>query len=276
MRFLNSAATTFATTLLLMGCAAGAGTDDAGDGDGTAGDGDTNLGDGDTNLGDGDTVQLGDGDAAVGDGDLGTGAGATTASGGMAGTGSATSTGGATGTGGATSTGGAASTGGSTSVTCIPGAGVEDVGVDSFLDKATCLTWQKADTHVGTITNRGALVHCASLSQDGQVWRLPTAQELKTYPNLPDSGNAYLAGPTYIPTTASDEATGCTDNSHSCNLTQYSAGNFDCGWQGPGAGAYPVLCVSGSPAAGTLDAAFEVATCCTGSSTYKEADCSPY
>jgi hypothetical protein len=160
--------------------------------------------------------------------------------------------------------------------TCTPGSGTEDVGTLSFRDKATCLLWQKATTFTGPITNRQALVHCNGLVQDGfDDWRLPTAQELRSYPGLPDNSNAYVAGPTYIPTSSVSDADGCTGNSHSCNLAQYSVGNFSCAWQGPGANAYTALCVRGTSGI-ALDAKFAVATCCPESSMFKEVDCSPY
>jgi len=218
----------------------------------------------------GDGSAVGSGSTTGAGGDINNGTGAAAAGG--------ASTGGDAGTGGANagSGGEASGTGGSGTVSCTPGTGVEDVGADSFLDRATCLTWQKKDTNTGTITNRSALAYCTALAQDGLTWRLPTAQELKTYPNLPTAGNAYLAGPTFIANSATDVATGCTGNSHSCNLAQYSAGNFSCAWQGPGANAYPVLCVSGTPEPSTLDAAYSVATCCASSSTFTETDCSAY
>jgi hypothetical protein len=242
---------------LAASCSApsGAGGDGDGDGDGSMSGGGSGDGDAPT----GGTIGDGDGDLPSGGSNTGTG-GIDGGTGGIDG-----------GTGGIDG-----GTGGDGGVDCTPGSGTEDVGTSSFLDKATCLVWQKTDTHVGTITNRAALAHCNALTQDGLSWRLPTAQELRTYPGLADNGNAYLAGPTYIPNTAVDVASGCTDNSHSCNLTQYSVGNFACAWQGPGAGGYPVLCVSGTANEGSLDAAFSVATCCTGSSTYQEADCSAY
>ncbi len=192
--------------------------------------------------------------------------------------GSAAGTGG-TSSGGGAATGGAVNTGGGAPVDdCTIGTGSVDVGSSSFTDKATCLTWQKAPTVTGGIGNKAALLHCNTLAQDGfDDWRLPTAQELRSYPSLPTNGNAYLAGPTYIPNNSVSDSEGCTGNSHSCNLTQYSDGNFSCAWQGPGENPYPVLCVRGA-AAIALDAAFVVATCgnCGTSSTYKPVDCSAY
>lgn len=218
------------------------------------------------------------GDAAGTGGDGGTTGGANATGGASSGGGTTTATGGGTsGSGGTNLTGGSSNgTGGAMEPSCTPSSGAEDVGAASFLDRATCLTWQKTNTYVGAVVNRDGAAHCEGLTQDGfDDWRLPTAQELRTYPNLPDAGNAYLAGPIYIPTNASSEMEGCTGNSHSCNLTQYSPGNFACAWQGPGANSYGLLCVRGE-AAVPLDATLAVATCCSASSTYRIADCSAF
>lgn len=218
------------------------------------------------------------GDSAGTGGDAGVTGGASATGGSSGSGGTTTATGGATsGSGGSTLTGGSSNgTGGATEPSCTPSSGTEDVGAASFLDKATCLTWQKTNTYVGAVVNRDGAAHCGDLSQDGfDDWRLPTAQELRTYPSLPDSGNAYLAGPIYTPTNAASDMEGCTGNSHSCNLTQYSPGNFACAWQGPGANSYGVLCVRGE-AAITLDATLAIASCCSASSSYKVTDCSAF
>lgn len=211
-----------------------------------------------------------------------TGAGATssggdTGSGGDTASGGSTSSGGDTGSAGTSGSGGAGGSGGGGAVDdCVAGTGTEDVGSGSLRDKATCLMWQKASTKDGAVTNRGALAHCAALVQDGfDDWRLPTTEELRSYPDLEPNGNAYLAGPTFIPSASTSDQEGCVGNSHSCNLTQYSKGNFGCGWQGPGANSYPVLCVRGSSKV-ALDAAFTAAACCPASLTFKQVDCSAY
>lgn len=200
-------------------------------------------------------------------------------SGGTIGTGGGSSGGGTSGTGSTAGTGGSSGSGGATggsgggAPACTPGTGTEDVGTDSFLDKVTCLTWQKAPTITGSINARDALTHCNELTQDGLTWRLPTGPEIATYPNLPTNNFAYVAGPTFRPASAPDDATGCDTDTHTCNLAQYSTGNFTCAWQGPGGNPYPVLCVSGETPSG-LDSAYEPATCCASSSTFQPGDCS--
>ncbi|MCH2109849.1 MAG: DUF1566 domain-containing protein, partial [Polyangiaceae bacterium] len=239
-------------------------------------------------LDDGSSVGSGGSDplAGVGGQGLGNGTGGSTGGGStqLPGSGGATNqlpgSGGTTsGSGGADSgTGGEDAGSGGSTASCIPGGtGTMDVGSSSFLDLSTCLTWQKEDTATGSITNRGAALHCSELSQDGLSWRLPTAVELRSYPEIGVENNAYLAGPVMIQAGA-DPATGCAANSHSCNLTQYSEGNFACTWQGPGGGAYAVLCVSGSSDGATLDTAFEssCAASCSNSSGFEEANCNDY
>jgi hypothetical protein len=212
-----------------------------------------------------------------GDGAAGASSGGTSATGGATGSGGTTGTGGATGTGGSATTGGTTGTGGSTPVDdCVIGTGTVDVGSDSFTDKATCLTWQKTHTLTGPTNNRDAAQYCNDLSQDGfDDWRLPTTQEIHSYPNLPAADNAYVTSPTFIASGAETVQARCTQDSHSCNLTQYNAGSFGCAWQGPGDNPYPVYCVRGT-AKSALDAAFAVATCCSASSGFEQADCAGF
>lgn len=210
----------------------------------------------------------GSGANSSGSGGTAIGTGGGTSGGGTSGTGSAAGTGAVSGSGGG-DTGGS----GGGAPACTPGSGTEDVGTDSFLDKATCLVWQKASTIASPTTGRQALTHCNDLTQDGLTWRLPTGPEIATYPNLPTNNFAYVAGPTFRPAAAADDATGCATDTHTCNLAQYSTGNFTCAWQGPGANPYPVLCVSGETPSG-LNSAYEPATCCSASSTFQAADCS--
>lgn len=228
------------------------------------------------------STEVGTGDASASGGTGGLSAAGGSGTGGFGLTGGASSTGGATGVGGGSATGGSTSSGGTASggaPACTPGTGTEDVGTDSLLDKATCLTWQKTKTAGGSISNRAAAKFCLDLVQDGfDDWRLPTTPELRSYPSLAVSGYAYIAGPTMIPNASASDMDGCTTDSHSCNLSQYSTGNFTCNWQGQAPSAYGVFCVRGEAASGSLDgySAFEMATCCASSSTFKEADCSPY
>ncbi len=223
----------------------------------------SDSGDGGTGGADGSGATSGDTGGAIGTGG-GSSDGGTGGTGAVAGTGASSGSGGGDGDTGGTGGGAPA---------CTPGTGTEDVGTDSFLDRATCLTWQKSATISGSINARDALTHCNELTQDGLTWRLPTGPEIATYPGLPTNNFAYVAGPTFRPQSAPDDATGCATDTHTCNLAQYSTGNFTCAWQGPGGNPYPVLCVSGETPSG-LDSAYEPATCCSSSSTFQPGDCS--
>jgi hypothetical protein len=231
---------------------------------------------------------------AEGDGDASKGAGGSHAGGSGGGSAAgASGTGGASGAGGHT-TGGAAGgagsevpgdaspdgTGGSSPEgdVCTPGSGTEDVGTASVRDRATCLTWQKAAS--GKMTNKQALQYCDELSQDSyDDWRVPTPQELVTWPNLAVSGDAYITGPTYIPASSPSEQEGCTGNSHSCNISEYSEGNLACAWQGV-AFAGPAVCVRGVAAVGSLSDKYAAEKCgacaAEAGSSFKEANCLPY
>jgi hypothetical protein len=186
---------------------------------------------------------------------------------------------GAEGSGGSAGSGtGGSNGGGGSDGTCTPGTGTKDVGANSLLDQATCLTWQKSSS--GKMTNKQALKYCAELTDDGYGdWRVPTTDELVTWPNLAVSGDAYITSPTYIPKASSSDAEGCMVNSHSCNISLYSAGNLACAWQGV-AFAGPAVCVRGTAASGTLSDTYAPDKCgaCAAevTSSFKIVDCLPY
>jgi hypothetical protein len=166
------------------------------------------------------------------------------------------------------------------SVACVPGAGTQQVGGASVLDRRTCLLWQR--TAGAAMTNKQAAKYCDGLAQDGfSDWRVPAPEELVTWPNLGPNDNAYITNPTYIPV-ASAAADGCAGDSHSCNITEYNAGSIACAWQGVGF-AGPTVCVRGTAAAGTTPTAFAATTCATcmpevagAAAPFKAADCLPY
>jgi hypothetical protein len=164
---------------------------------------------------------------------------------------------------------------------CTPGTGTVDVGAKSLLDRKTCLVWEKAST--GSMTNKQAAKYCDQLSQDGiSDWRVPAPEELATWPNLTANGNAYVTNPIYIPTTSASEQEGCTGNAHSCNLTEYNAGQHGCAWQGV-AFSGPAVCVRGIALPGTTASMFSAMNCASCSShvtgataDFKIANCLPF
>jgi hypothetical protein len=174
------------------------------------------------------------------------------------------------------SDGSGAGSGGSPAA-CTPGTGSEPVGQSSELDHATCLTWTKTKSAM-TLTNKQAYTYCANLDQDGiSDWRVPAPEELVTWPELATADTAYITNPIYIPN-ASTVMDGCTGDSHSCNIAEYSDSNLTCAWQGVGFAGW-VACVSGTAAAGTTKPAFSAANCapCNGElASFKETDCSAY
>ncbi|HET6285096.1 MAG TPA: DUF1566 domain-containing protein [Polyangia bacterium] len=176
-----------------------------------------------------------------------------------AGIGGADESGGGAGSGGAA--GGPGDAGGSDAppISCTPGSGTEPVGAGSLLDRKTCLVWQKMVS--GAMTNKQAAKYCDELTQDGfSDWRTPRPEELATWPNLTADSNAYITGPTYIPSTAASVAEGCSGNSHSCNLTEYNAGSIACAWQGVGF-VGPAVCVRSTAAPASLATTYAAATC---------------
>src|SRR5204863_6431423 len=100
----------------------------------------------------------------------------------------------------------------------------------TLVDPRTCLRWQ---TEKGPArTSVQAAKYCDALVLDGlSHWRVPSPEELATWPNLTADSNAYITNPSYIPA-AAQPAEGCTTNSHSCNLTEYNPGSISCAWQG--------------------------------------------
>jgi len=166
---------------------------------------------------------------------------------------------------------------GAGSPTCAPGTGTQDVGTSSLLDQKTCLTWTKARSAT-TMTNKQAFKYCDDLNQDGiSDWRVPAPEELVTWPNLATADTAYITGPIYIPTN-STVMDGCTGDSHSCNIAEYSDNNLTCAWQGVGFAGW-VACVSGTATPGTTKPSFSAATCspCNSEqSMFKVQDCSAY
>jgi hypothetical protein len=237
------------------------------------------------------------GSAASGGGNFGNsggGSGSNSASnGGATGTGGSTGggpgAGGSPGTGGDPGTGSASGTGGS-SVDAHIDAAVPDAdsggacpgggGGNSIADPKTCLVWQKAAG--AARTNKEAAKYCNTLVLDGASdWRVPAPEELATWPNLTANSNAYITNPIYVPT-AGTEADGCNFNSHSCNLTQYSAGTLGCGWQGVGF-AGPTVCVHGTARPGTTVGKVAALNCdackvhLTGTpAEFKPANCLPF
>ncbi len=161
---------------------------------------------------------------------------------------------------------------------CVPGTGTTAVGNDSVTDNKTCLTWTKARSAM-TMTNKAAAKYCADLVQDGlSDWRVPRPEELVTWPDLSTDSTSYITGPIYIPTAAASDADGCTGDSHSCNIAKYNDTSVTCGWQGVGFQGW-VECVSGTPAAGTTQAAYSATMCSPCNSelpSFKETDCSAY
>jgi hypothetical protein len=129
-----------------------------------------------------------------------------------------------------------------------------------------------------TLTNKQADAYCANLDQDGiSDWRVPAPEELVTWPGLATADTAYITNPIYIPT-GSTVMDGCTGNSHSCNIAEYSDNNLTCAWQGVGFAGW-VTCVSGTAAAGTTKPAFSAANCAPCNSelaTFQQTDCSAY
>ncbi len=196
--------------------------------------------------------------------------------GGTSGTaGGATSSGGTSGAGGAVGTAG---TGGASAATCTPGTGTQPVGTASELDQKTCLTWTKTRS-TATLTNKQAYKYCNDLTQDGITdWRVPSPEELVTWPRLTTDSTAYITGPIYIPNDAASVMDGCTGDSHSCNIAKYNDTSVTCGWQGVGFTGW-VACVSGTATAGTTNAAYAAASCspCNGElASFKVTDCSAY
>jgi hypothetical protein len=150
----------------------------------------------------------------------------------------------------------------------------------SFLDSRTGLVWQKEKG--APRTNVQAARYCDTLVLDGfGDWRVPSPEELATWPNLTADSNAYVTNPTYVPAgTAPME--GCTTNSHSCNLTQYNPGSLACAWQGV-AFMGPTVCVRGIATPGTTAAKYAATSCeackphVTGANPeFKAANCLPY
>lgn len=178
--------------------------------------------------------------------------------------------------------GGAGSSGadgsGGAPATCTPGSGTQPVGDHSLLDQKTCLTWTKARS-TSTLTNKQAYTYCNDLTQDGiSDWRVPSPEELVTWPGLVTDSTAYITGPIYIPSDAASVMDGCTGDSHSCNIAKYNDTSVTCGWQGVGFAGW-VACVSGTAAAGTTNAAYSAASCTPCNSelaTFKVTDCSAY
>jgi hypothetical protein len=205
--------------------------------------------------------------------------------------GSGASTGGAGGAAGGAGQGGTGGSGGSASTdagsdaggpACTPGTGTVDVGAKSILDRKTCLVWEKAST--GSMTNKQADKYCDQLDQDGiSDWRVPSPEELATWPNLAANSNAYITNPIYIPATSTSDQDGCTNNSHSCNLTEYNAGSLGCAWQGVGFSG-PAVCVRGTALPGTTVSMVAATTCaaCSAHLTagapdlFKIANCLPF
>jgi hypothetical protein len=215
---------------------------------------------------------------------------------GRAGSGGATSSGGARGGGGATGGGGGrASTGGNTGTGGAPASipTVDAAPIDprpdancaeapgpmttTVRDPKTCLVWLTAAS--GPRTNVAAAKFCDELVSDGwSDWRVPTPEEMATWPHLQTSSNAYVTGPTYVPSAARD-ADGCTGDAHSCNLAHYNPSTITCAWQGVGFTG-PSLCVRGAAAPGTIPPTYGAASCeaCKGhlGGEFRAANCLPF
>jgi hypothetical protein len=222
----------------------------------------------------------------------GSAAGSSNASGGA----SAAGTGGSAGGGGGAMTAGAGGAGNSTSggasgasgsagaggsgmpVSCTPGTGTQPVGANSQLDQKTCLTWTLLRSST-TLTNKQAYKYCNDLSQDGITdWRVPSPEELVTWPGLVTDSTAYITGPIYIPNNAASVMDGCVGDSHSCNIAKYNDTSVTCGWQGVGFAGW-VACVSGTATAGSTNAAYSAASCSPCNSelaSFTVTDCSAY
>ncbi len=262
----------FGLALLQGACSS---SDSSGTGDSRGGSG--NLGGGGTGQAGGPTA--GSSNASGGGGAHAGGAGTGGASGSATVAGSGGASAGTGGTNAGAGTGGTNPSGGSGggAPVCTPGTGTTPVGTSSVLDQKTCLVWTKTRSAM-TLTNKQAFKYCDDLNQDGvSDWRVPTPEELVTWPNLATADTAYITGPIYIPS-ASTAMDGCTGDSHSCNIAEYSDNNLTCAWQGVGFMGW-VACVSGTATAGTTKTNFSAAMCspCNGElSSFKVQDCSAY
>jgi hypothetical protein len=167
------------------------------------------------------------------------GSGGTQSSGGTSSSGGTTSQGGRQSSGGSSAQAGTsnAGSGGAAEQPCTPGTGTTDVDADSVRDNATCLIWQKKRgvTKNWDETNK----YCQGLEQSGfSDWRMPSAQELLTWPGRVE-GDALLTSPRYIKPTDSDPA----GSFHVCAVSYYA--DKGCNWWGP-ANATGTICVRGT------------------------------
>ena len=169
---------------------------------------------------------------------------------------------------GGSPSGGSAGSGGAVA-TCTPGTGTTDIDGDTVLDNHTCLTWQKT-IHATGQNWLAENQYCDDLTQGGfSDWRMPTLEELASWPiHGPDGGNI-MTSPRYVGPTWTDEQK--NGDFHLCMRTFYQAG---CGWQGS-QNVYGTVCVRGQ---GTNLTAFDKVcdnTCTTHLTAYgcTGADC---
>jgi hypothetical protein len=125
-------------------------------------------------------------------------------------------------------------------VQCVTGTGTTDIDPDTVLDNKTCLMWQKTNHTAGDNWSQ-ANQYCDMLVQAGfDDWRMPTWEELYTWPIPGPSGGNLLTAPRYVGATWTDMQK-ATDF-HVCMRTFYGAEG--CGWQGY-ANTYGTVCVRG-------------------------------
>jgi len=123
---------------------------------------------------------------------------------------------------------------------CTPGVGTTDIDGDTVRDNKTCLVWQKTVHATGMLWPEENH-YCDTLIQAGyDDWRMPTWEELYTWPIAGPSGGSLLTAPRYVGSNWTDMQKN-TDY-HVCMRTFY--GQEGCGWQGY-ANTYGTVCVRG-------------------------------
>lgn len=137
------------------------------------------------------------------------------------------------------SPGGSSAGSGGVVAICTSGTGTTDIDADTVFDNHTCLTWQKTIHATGESWVAEAQ-YCDDLAQGGfDDWRMPTLEELASWPlKGPDGGNIMTA-PRYVGANWTDEQK--NGDFHVCMRTFYQAG---CGWQGS-QNVYGTVCVRG-------------------------------